>query len=560
MSDNALNSNFASGDTILDAHIKQIIQAMDGDLVGREGGIATPLQNLGNPIFPWASVHTRSLILNGQVIDPSRIAVASNRITSAPSRAGSSLPDFLRGDALNILFRPGDVALDLSINGIAVSYENDIDIAMQAGFLSNNTATTPGGTSYGEHGGEIDVANADLSNGIIKLGSAGTEITNRVGHMAVFSASVRGGDTEYFFARVRDSETLDRVKRAFCFVPSANAPSTPSPNVSLAGGSTIRILKTGFVFMDVDNQIAPEITYKYPISSRVAPSSNRQVGDFWFDLNLGQWRRYDGSQFVTVNKMPVAIVASEGNNFVAYRCFDLGQNFERTNTVELERAGDAKYILREPAIVSVYGKNVELVDTEWNIEQNNQLDGFTEARSTRYYLYVTEEGFPMFSLLKPRFRLNNYYHPFQAWVCVGEANNNSNGNFVDDLNHFPWQKYNHKAEIPIQDSFLVPAGYEGRRESNPLPINGLFVTGVWDRGTGSSGIVFRPGVFSSSPNASLTPATSNISIGATLSSLTTLQVSTASANTAAGRNATPYYVLLTRSGLDRIQTELNNRL
>ena len=69
MSDNPLDSSFSAGDDILAVHIKQLITALNGALVGRSNDAATGGQSLGTADVPWGDAHLTRLIIGGSHID-----------------------------------------------------------------------------------------------------------------------------------------------------------------------------------------------------------------------------------------------------------------------------------------------------------------------------------------------------------------------------------------------------------------------------------------------------------------------------------------------------------
>lgn len=74
MGNNTLINNFVTGDKILPEHIKQLITALNGVFLSRVNNVPTAGQNLGSSAIPWGTIHARSLIINGVVIDLSSLS------------------------------------------------------------------------------------------------------------------------------------------------------------------------------------------------------------------------------------------------------------------------------------------------------------------------------------------------------------------------------------------------------------------------------------------------------------------------------------------------------
>ena len=109
----------AAGQTITDAFFNDIHTALEGDFVGRDtSGVPASGQNLGNVAFPWGTVYTGAMILNGSAVDASQITSPQNRNVSGRTRTTSNQPQFLRADGVtnevDILATATSLVLDIA--------------------------------------------------------------------------------------------------------------------------------------------------------------------------------------------------------------------------------------------------------------------------------------------------------------------------------------------------------------------------------------------------------------------------------------------------------------
>ena len=104
---------------------------------------------------------------------------------------------------------------------------------------------------------------------------------------------------------------------------------------------------------------------------------------------------------------------------------------------------------------NVYGNVVSSNQTKISWDINNDLEpGEIEQPNTIYYAYLTEEGLPLLSSIKPynqNGELKGHYHPYNSWRCVGSITNNGASNF-NDKTIFAFDSKVKKLRIEIFDS------------------------------------------------------------------------------------------------------------
>lgn len=151
--------------------------------------------------------------------------------------------------------------------------------------------------------------------------------------------------------------------------------------------------------------------------------------------------------------------------------------------------------------VSVYGEKVDIdyTKTSWNITTDLET-GQTEAISTYYYAYISGDGEPILSNIKPYLRndLKGYYHPYHTWRCLGEVYNDASNNFSIDRNSHMYNKYNPNAEMVNRFSAAIENDGTATILSQSSPDNPA-IASVSRSSTGIVNIVFTTGFFTEIP-------------------------------------------------------------
>lgn len=352
-------------------------------------------------------------------------AVATNRLVSGRVKSTSDQPMFLvpNGAARSVAVKGATTSFLYYVDGTQYTITTDVTLtSLTAAPSSNNTclvndavAADQDWTKFaGENGSRIPIDNV------------GSEITALVGKFAAFKIN-NGSADEYFVARV-ETDSLHRAFRGYFFDPS----DVPIPRIVYTNNDTITLMKLAWIFAKTDGTLT--VTYNNPVYAETEPTSPSN-GDYWYDLENTTWMKYDTSLYVAAEATLVGICIQDATNTVAARSFEFFKAFSDLNTAELIFNTNAQVQTRHPgAQVSVFGvthraeRNLLTWDMTTDLES-----GVTEASSTYYYFYVTEDGDTVISNIRPydkREDLMGFYHPYESWRCLGSAFNNASSNLT----------------------------------------------------------------------------------------------------------------------------------
>lgn len=437
MGTNTLNTNFTDGDDILSSHVKQFANALNGDMVGRNLNAPSQGQSLGTPAIPWGSLYASSLVINGQSIDFSAFASLPNRIDSGKTRANSDAPDFLRAvSGLKAQILGDDTSLLLSINNSAVTINTDIEIDNLSTAPSTNNTALVNGTFL----------NTDTE---INIDTLGSNVSSLVGEVVAFKTD----DDEIFIGKLESATLITNVKRGW-FLDSSGEQLDVS---DLADNDTLTVMRLGWVFVEND-ATTTDVSYTTPVVAYTSPE-NPTSGDYWFDVQNATWKRYSGTEWVTINRILIGQVVLNSTAIEGARPFDFSRAFSDVNNIGLKK--DTDEIIKTQNLdngISVYGNFLNLGEIDWNIT-NDLESGVSEENSTTYYLYLSSEGQAIISDKIPHHRpeLRGYYHPVESWRCVGEVENDSEGNFVLGIANTQYP-YNQNDPVSRRYSYYLTGG------------------------------------------------------------------------------------------------------
>ena len=451
-------SQIATAKKVRPAHVTTIMDALEGNQVGRLNGVPTPGQDLGTPTVPFGTVNAERLRIGDDFIDVSQLTSDPNRIISGKSSQLSSMPKFFEITGSDLAFKilGEDVSLNLSINGSGETIDQDLSISNIApGPSSDHTCLVNESDTRDQFRmGSIDFAyGAGELVGFLNVDNMGSTLRSRVGQTVALSHTA-AGVTEIILAYVRSETRLHNLRRGYFFNSSDNG----IPPIRLTDNATLNLLSTGWVFIDGDALETPEISYVNPTYSEISPP-NPSTGQYWFHNSVGRWKRYDGSQWVIVNRIPIGIIVASDTAVIGYRCFDFSKNFNNKNTTEWVRYGDASYGSVAGGLVNVYGKEIYISpDSIFDMARDLPV-GLTEVDDQRYFGYIDEDGRSRIDIHRPHYRsdLKGFYHPFETWRCVVELNN-VGGNLSDRSNYFPWQRYSPQGIVDLSFVSQVNSG------------------------------------------------------------------------------------------------------
>lgn len=417
-------TNRSNGQTIDESFFNDIHSAINTSFVGRNSsGAPTSGQNLGTAAVPWGAVRATSLVVNGQTIDAGQIAAPQNIIVSGQTTGNSEKLDFIRasGSGLTATIQAATTNLNVDISGTNYTIETDISLTgLTAAPSTNNTCLINDTEIVNDKtAGEVDAIIKTIT-----IDTVGSEISSLVGEWAVFK-----GSTEIFLAYVKSATELTNVFRGFFLDSSGN----PIDREALNDNDTLTLLKLGWVFVD-DSTTTADVTYTTPSWSFDSPSSP-STGDYWLDLTNQLWKRYDGTSFETIGRTLVGYVIQDDTNCVASRSLDkYFTPFKNVPAqVEVQSTEIIRTVLHNHQF-QVWGNilNINFGQMTWNITTDLE-SGLTEAASTEYYLYLTEDGQTVISDRRPNYRaeLSGHFHPHESWFCVGASYNDSSSDLIN---------------------------------------------------------------------------------------------------------------------------------
>jgi hypothetical protein len=416
--------------------INQFYTAITGDFLPRNvssGAIETETHSLGVASTQWKNIYGQNLFLNGVLFDPENIGSggdSANAIVSGATRSGSEQPDFIRasGSGASCTILATATPLQITANSISITIEADIPVtSLTLAPSSNNTCLI---NDAALAGGAATLYTGEHESDPITIDTVGTEISDRIGQYICLKRS-----TEYMLAFVESATKLRHVMRGF-FFDSAGAPIVRQ---AISNNDSLTIMSLGWVFMDA-NGTTVDVSYKSPSFSYTEPASP-DADDYWFDQENRVWNRYNGSDFVAVNRILIGLVVIDTADCVASRSFDFSKSF--SDLIEIECELQSVTQARSKSfrnLISVYGQRREFNagPIVWDIT-NDLETGLIEANSTVYYLYITEKGAAKISTERPYNRLGDlrgWYHPYHSWRYAGVAYNGSGGDltFVNSHN------------------------------------------------------------------------------------------------------------------------------
>lgn len=417
-----------TGIVIEQDHVNDVRNALRQELVGRNsGGAPTAGQELGTAAIPWGTLYSNVINVGGKVIDFDNLGVASsnNAVISAKTRTESQQPDFMRaagtGNGAEFTILATDTDLVYTANAESATVTDDVVITGVTLAPSADNTCLINDTSYTD---QDSTKYEGEGTGRVTIDTAGTEITNRIGQYVAFKAG-----TEIMMAFVESATVIRNVFRGFFFDSSG----APIVRETLANNDTLTLLSLGWVYGE-NNGTVFDVSYRSPYIQFDEPSAG-VTDDYWFDIENQFWRRYNGSNWIEINRTLLGWVVADTADCIASRSIDFSKAFN--DLIELEVEVDSITTVRATkpyTSLSVYGGELFFHGAPyiWDITAHLET-GLTEANSTLYYLYITEDGAPIISIERPYDRrgdLKGHYHPYHSWRFVGVCYNSSGGDIT----------------------------------------------------------------------------------------------------------------------------------
>lgn len=486
-------------------------------------------------------------------MDLSSVQSDPNRIVSGRARPFSRKSDFLDTlpGQLAVRIAASAIPLNLSIDGLSTTYNQDVVVNALEGVTSNNTClANDTGMTDDLFAGEVDYVYSTGKYGVITVDAMESEMTSRIGQYQ----GLKIGDS-YAYGLIKSANELANVRRNFFFDPSRE----PILTEGLSNNDTITMLTTGWLFVDSETSTMPELTYRYPVESFAAPA-NPVAGNYWKDLSINKWKRYSGTSWVIVKRIPVAVCVFESGECKAYRCLDFGTTSSGLNDLELEVAGDEKLALRRPGRIDIAGVLHFVRELEWNI--TTDLLNTAEGNSQYYNAVLTE-------LLRPRLTenkrrpvhrpdLGGYYDPFENWKAVARAYNNADGDIKPEDGHNAYISHKNNPSLEIDQEFNFNIMARSTTVINPPPVRPY--SSITRPSNGWIYINFKDGFFRNKPAGNtILGDTGNVTHSIGNPSQRPYSETGISFTYSSG-NTNEAIIMLSRTGIDLLQTKLDNEL
>ena len=400
--------------TTLAGELERIRFALTG-ITGKTYWYETPSSTIDTLFTNSGSTQLKTRITSGRVRTGS-----SQGLWLTPDGAGNGNSAKVKGATTNLVYVINDteytISSDVAITGLSTAPStNNTCLVNDLGILDGEE------TKYiGEFGSELIVD------------AMGSEIVGETGKYAGFKIN-NGAADEYFTAYVESSTKLTQIRRG-SFFDDADA---PVPRIAIANNDTITLMQTVYVFAKTDLSLTS--TNNAPHWSKEEPSSPAG-GDYWFDLANEIWKTYNGSAFVDATAAYMGTLLVDDTDCVVALSADQNAVHSDINSVELEVVS-ATVIRsnRRGEKVSVFGSTVSFADDAIQWDMTTDLDsGVSEAASTTYFLYLSEDGKAIISDAAPRDRRGDrlgLYHPFDTWRCVGQAYNDASLNLIKVISY-----------------------------------------------------------------------------------------------------------------------------
>jgi hypothetical protein len=416
MAETNISEDKTTGQVVQADHVNELKNAMVTIFSGRDAsGTVKANQQLGSATFPWGLAYINSLISNGKLIDFNLLTTEPNIIKSGKTRSTSELPDFIRaaGSSNSATIQGATTNLLTVINGTTTTLITDSVIS------SLTTASTGAAneclindTSIAD---QLDTKYLGDGDTFITVDTMGSNISAKVGEYVCLKSS-----TEYMLAYVESTTKLTNIKRGFFFDSNGD----PIVRETLANNDVLSLMSLGWVFLE-DDAATFDVSYNAPVYDFVQPSSP-STGDYWFDLQNKQWRRYDGANFVVIKRVLIGLVVIDSANCVASRSLDFDLAYSDINSIEFDVTPFTSEIVQSKSnnnIISVNGNILEqkISKIDFNITTDRDT-GVSESSNTLYYMYISQDGQNIISDERPYSfnpKLQGYYHPYQSWRFVG---------------------------------------------------------------------------------------------------------------------------------------------
>lgn len=328
------------------------------------------------------------------------------------------------------------------INGTLTTFSSDVALSgLTVAPAANNTALidkAPDGTSYAANGvskcaGEDDSgvvcfdAQGDASllfgGNYILLKTIGSNITALNEKQIAFKLGSEYGIGVY---RNGGLTRLENVVRG-CFFDNTNA---SLPRAGFADGDTVTLEQIAYVFVLSGGTL--DVTYNQPKIGGQTPSSPAS-GDYWYDTVNRQWKKYNGTSFVSTPSCFLGMAVTNTTATVAARSADFIGSYSDQNGILLRRDAttNSRAVIAQSGLINVYGQTIGGYGITEDFSTSRDVDGSLAAGDLLFF-YLDKTGKQHISNIAPNRRpeLAGYYHPAKPWRCIASGYT-SDGSKID---------------------------------------------------------------------------------------------------------------------------------
>ncbi len=368
----------------------------------------------------------------GQWYEPPALSleVLASLVTSAStplSRVNLGLvdaegqPHFLKctGTDYVVTLDATPTALSYYVNNSLLSQATDLTISTAGNAgpvigVGNSTFQDPNNT------GEMTKYLGEESSSIWLGNTAGTAFDSRLNTLSAFFTT-NTGVTEIFLGVPRKTGTdyyINNCRRGYFF----NGSQT-NVRVQLAAAQSIRILAISYIFIKNDGTLQRNLTNNPPFIGGLTPVGPI-ISDYWFDTDSGIWKIYDGAAWNDSLSTFLGFTCQSDTVCIAARSVDFFKIYSSQNELATIITPDGTEVegTNSASSISVYGQGGTFSPgyPKWS---SLHLDTGAWASDRTYYVYLTKDFAPKFSLIAPHERpdLGGHYHISYPWRCVASV-------------------------------------------------------------------------------------------------------------------------------------------
>ena len=429
----------------------QFGQALKEDFVPRNSsGVPTTAGgSLGTSDYQWSNIRfSGNLVSSGETLDLGSLGTKQYSISDGAKKT-SGYPQFLathtNSTSVLISTNTGSNPLSLIINNNELTISSDTSYTgMTTAPSSNNTCLINKAEYAGEELTKM-VGESPWRSKSIPIDTIGTEIGSLGGTIQCFEIN-NGTSTELAIAYVDVANSL-----LYPFMRGIGE----TDRLAITNNNTVTLKSANYLFLENEGS-TKHATTTFPTFRDSEPASAAS-GDWYFSTNTNVWNRYNGASWDAKSAIFLGLAVCSDSIVVAVEPNDFNVGFRQDISTR------CVYIDADTVLVLI--NNIYVADNQIKTEkqrgiyillseEDDRESGVSEAASTTYYIYIKEDGQPIYSDKPPRsidHRLGAY-HPYQYWRCVGKIFNDSSSNIADfqvQLNESFYTERTHKVIIDI---------------------------------------------------------------------------------------------------------------